>query len=318
MSVACPDWLGVEFRHLAALDAIAREGSFSRAATSLGYTQSAVSSQLATLERLVGARLVDRLSGPRHVALTESGHALLAHARAMAEALAEAREAVASYGRGERCVRIGFFDGVGAAFLPPLVHAAASADPEPTVCPREARTSDDLLDLVEGGLLDLALVVLPVRRDAIRTQLVLRDAYDVLLPPGHELADDEGALPLAALRGLPLVLYGADGQARRLRRALERAGAPPGEALELSDPPTIGGLVRAGVAPAIVPRLVAEACDDLPSRALAPALPPRLIAVAHSGDRELTDAAALVVTALREAAAEREDSEPDRAAAAVG
>ena len=312
--VAGEDWLGVEFRHLAALEAIAREGSFSRAATTLGYTQSAVSSQLATLERLVGARLVERPPGLRQVGLTESGEALLSHARAVHAALEVARAELASR-REEACVKIGFFDGIAEAFLPAIVRAAAAEVPEVVFCPREARTTSDLLDRVAEGKLDLALVALPVRRAGIRTQLVLRDPYDLLLPPEHELASDPGPVSLCALRGLRLVLYGTDDQ-DRVRRALQRAAALPAEALELVDPPTIGALVRAGVAPGLVPRLVAEACDDLPSRPVDPALPPRLIAVAYAEERELTPGAKLLLAAMREVAAERE--EPEAGLAAVG
>ena len=82
-----PDrWLGIELRHLTALEAVAREGSFGRAAKSLGYTQSAVSQQIAALERIVGARLVDRPGGPRPVSLTEAGELLLRHAEAIVAA----------------------------------------------------------------------------------------------------------------------------------------------------------------------------------------------------------------------------------------
>ena len=76
-----PDGLfGLELRHLVALEAIASEGSFGRAAQRLGYTQSAISQQIASLERIVGQRLVERPGGPRPVTLTEAGALLLSHA----------------------------------------------------------------------------------------------------------------------------------------------------------------------------------------------------------------------------------------------
>ena len=69
-----PDrWMGVEMRHLAALEAVAAAGSFHGAADRLGYTQSAISQQVAALERIVGQRLVERPGGPRPVRLTAAG-----------------------------------------------------------------------------------------------------------------------------------------------------------------------------------------------------------------------------------------------------
>ena len=66
-------WLGLDLRHLIALKAIADEGSFGKAAERLGYTQSAISQQIAALERIVGLRLIERPGGPRPISLTEAG-----------------------------------------------------------------------------------------------------------------------------------------------------------------------------------------------------------------------------------------------------
>ncbi|HEY3184942.1 MAG TPA: LysR family transcriptional regulator, partial [Gaiellaceae bacterium] len=75
--MANDQWLGIELRHLAALEAVAREGSFRRAATSLGYVQSAISQQIAALEKAVGQRLVERSRGGGPLRLTEVGELVL-------------------------------------------------------------------------------------------------------------------------------------------------------------------------------------------------------------------------------------------------
>src|SRR5438128_3092341 len=118
-----PDsWLGVEVRHLAALQALAAERSFGRAARRLGYTQSAVSQQIATLERIVGQKLVDRPGGPRPVSLTEAGELLLRHADAIAARLHAAQADLAALDAGDvGPLRIGTYQSVGAKVLPALL-----------------------------------------------------------------------------------------------------------------------------------------------------------------------------------------------------
>src|SRR5215207_1452078 len=93
-------WLGVELRHLAALEAVAKAGSFGRAAVALGYTQSAVSQQIQTLERLVGERLLERPGGPRAVSLTEAGRLLLRHAEAVVARLQAAQADMSALAQG--------------------------------------------------------------------------------------------------------------------------------------------------------------------------------------------------------------------------
>src|SRR5918999_397089 len=83
--VARDRWLAIELRHLAALATVARQASFSGAAETLGYVQSAVSQQIGSLERIVGRRLVDRSARPRRVALTDAGRTLLEHVYSIVE-----------------------------------------------------------------------------------------------------------------------------------------------------------------------------------------------------------------------------------------
>src|SRR6476661_9745357 len=123
-------WLGVELRHLAALQAVAEEGTFGKAATRLGYTQSAVSQQIATLERLVGDRLVERPGGPRPVSITEAGTVLLRHADGIVARLRAAQADLAALHEGEAgTLRVGTFQSVGTRVLPEVIRRFSSSHP---------------------------------------------------------------------------------------------------------------------------------------------------------------------------------------------
>src|SRR6266480_6851391 len=152
-----PDrWLGVELRHFLALEAVSREHSFAKAALTLGYTQSAVSQQIATLERQVGQKLVERPGGPRPVSLTEAGRLLLTHAAAIAARVAAAQADLAALGEGEAgTLRVGVFQSVGQRILPELMRRYLLAWPKVNITLTESANDEDLLALVERGGLDL-------------------------------------------------------------------------------------------------------------------------------------------------------------------
>ena len=111
-------------RHLVALDAVAREGSFRRAATRLGYVQSAISHQIAALEGLIGKRLIDRSRGTRPLALTPAGEILLAHADALIARVRAAQADLAALdGEGVAALRVGATPDLLARLVPSLLRA---------------------------------------------------------------------------------------------------------------------------------------------------------------------------------------------------
>src|SRR6201993_1515200 len=139
-------WLGVELRHFAALEAVARTGSFGRAARELAYTQSAVSQQIAQLERIVGQKLFDRPGGPRRVEPTKAGLQLLGHADAIVAQLDAARADMAALAEGAAgSLRVGIYQSVGAPPPPALVRRFRQQWPLVGVRVREESAAEDLL-----------------------------------------------------------------------------------------------------------------------------------------------------------------------------
>src|SRR5687768_9157023 len=161
------EWLGIELRHLIALRAVAEERSFHQAALRLGYSQSAVSQQIAALERIVGHELLERRRGARPLSLTLPGEWLLRHAANIEGSLAAAKGDLEAIGAGRAGpVRVGSFQTIGARILPEVLKRFMERWPEANVELRETVGDSELAEAVSRAELDLAYVTLPPSTDA--------------------------------------------------------------------------------------------------------------------------------------------------------
>src|SRR5690349_11198581 len=177
-------WSGIEMRHLVALDAVAREGSFRRAATRLGYVQSAISHQIAGLEALIGTRLIDRSRGTRPLALTPAGEILLAHADALiARVRAAQADLAAPDGPGTAAPRVGATPDPLTRLVPSLLRAYAAP-----VTLNGAPTGRALLAALIRGEVDLALAETPLPKGPLDAALLCTDSFVAVVQSGSPLA----------------------------------------------------------------------------------------------------------------------------------
>jgi DNA-binding transcriptional LysR family regulator len=301
-------WLGLELRHLIALKAIAETGTFGRAAASLGYTQSAISQQIAMLERIVGQRLIDRPGGPRPVSLTEAGELLLRHADAIAARLQAAQADLAALDAGDAGpLRIGTYQSVGARVLPRLLREFTAEWPKVDVTLRESADDAELVQLVERGELDLTFVVLPLGPGPYETVELMRDPYVLVVPAGSELAHDVRVPRLRDILEHPLIGFRTCRTTRQVEDRLRQAGSEPRIVFRSDDNGTVQGLVAAGVGLAIVPRLTVDPSDEsIEVIDLGDRVPDRLIGIAWHRDRRRTPAAEAFVELARSLTADAE------------
>src|SRR5437868_2437495 len=144
-------WNALEFRHLVALREIADQGTFSTAAARLGYTQSAISQQLAALERIVGQRLLERPQGRRPTGLTPAGKMLLRHAERIFAQVQAARADLVALAASGAPLRVGTYQSIGVHILPAVLPRFRAAWPQVQVRIREEAGDRALLAAVESG-----------------------------------------------------------------------------------------------------------------------------------------------------------------------
>ena len=294
-------WPGLELRHLAALKAVAEEGTFGRAAQRLGYTQSAISQQIASLERVVGQRLIDRPGGPRPVSLTGAGRMLLVHADGIAARLQAAQAdlaALADGGAGP--LRIGTYQSVGARILPTLLREFGAEWPDIEVNLVEDTDDRELMGLIERGDIDLSFVVFPLEPGPLEAVELMRDPYVLLVPAGGELAVRGRRPTLREILDLPLISYRSCRTTQRVEERIRLAGREPHVVFRSDDNGTVQGLVAAGVGVALVPRLTVDQGDErIAVIDLGDRVPPRIIGIAWHRDRHRTKAADAFVEAAK-------------------
>ena len=313
-------WLGIELRHLAALQAVAEEGTFRGAATRLGYTQSAISQQIATLEKIAGAKLVERPGGPRAVYLTEAGRLLLRHAAAIVARLQAAQSDMAAMlDGGAGTLRVGTFQSAGARIIPELVRRFKEQWPNVEVRLIESVSDPELLSFVERGELDLSFVMPPLPDGPFEMTELMRDPWVLLVPADSPLVERTQPLALREVAELPLIGSRLCRSREQLNAHFRGRGLDPAYVFESDENTTIHGLVAAGAGVAITPKLAVNPNDDrVVSVELSPRVPPRVIAIAWHRDRYRSPAAEAFVELAKELCVQLElDPATDAALAAA-
>lgn len=296
-------WHRLEVRHLVALETIVRLGSFRAAARELGYSQSAISEQVAALEAIVGERVLHRPRGARHVLPTPAGRVLLDHTKRVGATLVSARADVAALRAERETLRVGIFPSASARLLPSIVRSLRDERPDLELRLHESDDPADLLDLVLRGDLDVAFGSEQAVPDALESALLLDDPYVLLVASDDPLAELAAIAPAEVAR-LPLVDYRSIRAELMPTRLLPR-DVRPEVVFRSDDQATVHALVAAGIGSAIVPRLGA-ALGDARVRAIPidPPLPPRRIALHWLAARAPTPALTAFVAAAHAAAAE--------------
>ena len=313
----------LDVKRLRVLREVAAQGSFSAAADALSYTQSAVSQQIAALEREAGATLVERSA--RGVRLTDAGDALVEHSEAILARLAAAEdelEAIAGL-RGGR-MRLASFPTAGAVLVPIAIAAFSRQHPGVELSLVEAEP-EDAIPRLKAGDLDVALTfeydALPASHYADAKQDVesvhlLDDPMYVALSRDHPLARKR-RLRLADLAAEAWIQGDCQGLCGKMHiAACESAGFEPRVGFETDDYNVVQGLVAAGVAISLIPELaLTNLRDDIVIRSLGREAPMRRVCATARAEGYRSPATAAMLEVLGDAAEEYRGRRPRLAAA---
>ncbi|WP_351227368.1 LysR family transcriptional regulator [Streptomyces sp. NPDC002133] len=294
----------LDVRRMQVLRAVVSSGSVTAAATRLGYTPSAVSQQVAALEKEAGMALLERVG--RGVRPTTAGLLLTEHAAAISRQVAEAETALADLREGRTGrLSVRYFATAGAPLVAPAL-ARLRRDHPGVQVDLKLIDPDDPLPEVKECRADVALVVRAHDRsvDGVRLEHLLDDPYRAVLPKGHPLAAKR-VLDLADLADEPWV--GSEWPGPCLDAVLDAcsaAGFGPGFVVESEDHATAQGFVAAGLGISLIPLIGLR--NPHPGVVVRKVRRPEPVRVIHAAVRDSAPAEPalrVLLDALRDAAA---------------
>ncbi len=296
----------LDTKRLQVLCGVAKYGSFSAAADALGYTQPAISRQIATLEAETGATLVRRV--PQGAVLTDAGRLLVSRANAIFAQLDEAEYELQSLlGLSSGRLRMSSFASAASAIVPLAVMRYRERHPAVELSMTMAEPADAFPRL-QAGDLDIALSHDPdwsSTGPGLEIEHLFDDPMHIALPADHPLAK-VSPLALTDFADEPWMLSmpATCADARMFQRACLEAGFTPRIALENDDYTAMLGFVAAGMGVSLVPEMVTrvvrsevvirELRSEVVIRELEPALPPRPIVAVLPADYRSAAASAMV------------------------
>ncbi len=274
----------LSLRHLAALQAVVTHGSFRRAAEALGYSQAAITQQIAALERAAGVPVFERPGGPRPVTLTAGGREVLVAAQDVLGrvGLLESRMAGLLDGTAGR-LAVGTFQSISAQLLPQLLGEIRGNEPDISVSVLESDDNGELVAGLLSGRLDVSFLVGPVVDERLRMAEVCRDPFVAMSAAG---GDESPVIGLDELEDRPVIGHQACVCHEPFEEGLRVAGITPDFVFRSNDNAAVQAMVRAGVGTAVMPLLAIDPGDPrVRVQRLDPPLPERSILVAVPRDR---------------------------------
>lgn len=246
----------MELRHLRYFQAVAREGSFTRAAEALHMAQPPLSRQIRQMEEELGVALFERTA--RALRLTEAGRFLLEQSRLLTARLDEVLEGTRRLGQARRrWFGIGFVPSTLYGFVPELIRQLRGADAQVEVGLMEMTTLPQL-EALKAGRIDLGIGRILLDDPAIERRVLMTEPLMAAVPLRHPLAGCD-SVSVDRLAREPFVLYPARPRPNFADHVLDlfrAAGHAPQVAQEANELQTAIGLVAAGLGVTVVPASV--------------------------------------------------------------